>query len=112
MSGTPLYRPRVTREPDQAVVVSAGDPSLLVVGVPVSALPFALPGTPASHTNRRAGGSGTHWAVYRSNAARPARDARPHKVSVLTRAATFSWNGVAAAPVVARDIDINAMEGA
>ena len=95
MIETPLYRPRVTGEPTLAVAVSALNPAPLALGVPVGVLSFAPTITSPSRTNRKAGRSGTRRAVHRPNAARLPRDAHPHGVGVLTRAATFSWNGVA-----------------
>ena len=94
MIGTPLYRPRVTREPTLAMAVSALNLSPSALGVPVGAPSFALPGTPPRRTNRKAGKLGTCRAVCRPHAARLPRDTYPHGVGVPTRAATFPGTGL------------------
>jgi hypothetical protein len=100
----------VAHEPIPAVAVSVLNPSWLAPDVSVSALPFALTTKSLRRANRKRGNLGIQRAVCGTKASHLLRDAGPHEVSVLTRAATFSWNGVAAAPVVARNVDINVME--
>jgi len=102
---------RAAHGPIPTVAVSVLNPSSwLVSGVSVSAMPFALTTASVRRSNRKRGNLDIPQAVCRTKAPPLLREAHPQQVSVLTRAATFSWNGVAAAPVAARNIDINAME--
>lgn len=83
-----------TREPTLAVAVSELNPSLPPLGVPVSAVPFALMAAYPNQANRRAGRSDIRQPAYRTNAACPQRDAHPHRVGIPTRAATFPGTGL------------------
>jgi hypothetical protein len=100
----------VAHEPIPAMAVSALNSSRRTLDVSVSAMPFALDTTSLRRANWKPGRPGIERAVCGINIPRLPREARPQQVRVLTRAATFSWNGVAAAPVVAWNIDINVME--
>ena len=100
----------VVHEPTPAVAVSVLNPSRLAQDVSASVTSCALSATLLRRANRRPGKPGLQGGVCRTTVPSLLRDAHPQQVSVLTRAATFSWNGVAAAPVVARNVYINIME--
>jgi hypothetical protein len=85
----------VAHEPIPAMVVSVLNPSWLALDVSVSASPFALNTTFLRRANWQPGKPGLQRVVCRTNAPHLLRDAHPHEVSAPTRAATFSWNGVA-----------------
>jgi hypothetical protein len=77
------------------MAVSALNPSRLAFDVSVSVMPFDLITTFLRRANRKRGNLGILRAVCGTKAPHLPREARPHEVSILTRAATFSWNGVA-----------------
>lgn len=97
-------------EPIPTVVVSVLNPLRWAPDVSVSAMPFALDTTFLRRVNWKRGRSGIGRVVCRTRIAPVLRDAHPYQVSTLTRASTFSWNGVAAAPVAAQNVDINVTE--
>jgi len=78
-----------------AMAVSVLNPILLAPDASVSAMPFVLTTTFLRRANRQPGKPGTERAAGGTNAPYLPRAAGPRKVGVLTRAATFSWNGVA-----------------
>jgi hypothetical protein len=82
-------------EPISAMAVSVLNPSRLVLDVSVSVTSCALNATLLRRANRRPGKRGLQRGVCRTTVPSLLRDAHPQQVSVLTRAATFSWNGVA-----------------
>ena len=109
MNCTPASRPQATGESLVGENATARFPPIGPISVSVSALSFAPTTVSPNQANRRAARSGAGRAVCRPHAACPLREAHAHRAGVPTRAATFSWNGVAPRRWLPR-VDVSVME--